>query len=103
VIIVEFQSKNLNDGECYALADDTGSWAGKYAVRVEEPQGVQIAGPNTQHNNCGAPPGSLIESRLPAFATGCQLAAAGTQTANPAAASGPSACILTAWNQAFGT
>jgi RIP homotypic interaction motif len=39
------------------LVDETGSRAGKYAVQVQESQGVQIGDHNAQHNTFGAPPG----------------------------------------------
>lgn len=38
------------------LIDESGSRAGKYAVRIEGSQGVQIGDHNTQHNTFGAPP-----------------------------------------------
>jgi hypothetical protein len=39
------------------LVDEAGSRAGKYAVRVQGSQGVQVGNYNTQRNIFGAPPG----------------------------------------------
>jgi RIP homotypic interaction motif len=39
------------------MVDETGSRAGKYIVRVQSSQGVQVGDHNTQHNIFGAPLG----------------------------------------------
>ncbi len=40
-----------------SLVDEVGSRAGKYDVRVQHSQGVQVGDHNTQHNIFGAPSG----------------------------------------------